>query len=82
MRKDFKIRTVIAALVMALLTQSAYAQQGQGQGLGNRKTSKQQASGNSAEDAANKKALDADYKNALKNIPAVTEKPDPWKSMR
>lgn len=34
------------------------------------------------EDVAKKKALDDDYKNALKNIPVPNEKPDPWKTMR
>ena len=78
MRKDFKIRTVVAVLAMALLTQAAYAQGSKTKGKGQ----SPQESSESKEDAAKKKTLDVDYKNALKNIPAATEKPDPWKSMR
>jgi hypothetical protein len=76
MRKDFKIGTVIAVLAFALLTQGAQAQGKGGKGK------RQQPSAQSAEDTAKKKALDADYNNALKTIPTATEKADPWKTMR
>lgn len=64
----------VAAIAMALLTPAAFAQS-----KGKRQ---QQQSANRAEDAAKKKALDADYKKALNSIPDATEKPDPWKTMR
>jgi hypothetical protein len=34
------------------------------------------------EDQAKKKVNEKAYEDALKNIPASSEKPDPWKSMR
>jgi hypothetical protein len=69
------MRVLIAALAIALLTVTAHAQ-GMGRG------SRQQKPVLKTEDLAKKKALDQDYKNALKNIPEVKEKPDPWKTMR
>ena len=65
----------MAALCIALLTGAAQAQ---GSGRGKR----QQQTEKKVEDTAKKKALDEDYKNALKTIPAPSEKPDPWKTMR
>jgi hypothetical protein len=65
----------MAVLAIALLTVAAHAQ-----GMG--KGKKQQQPAQKAEDLAQKKALDENYKNALKNIPEVKEKPDPWKTMR
>jgi hypothetical protein len=69
------MRTLIAVLAMALLTGAAHAQ---ATGKGRR----QQQPVQKTEDVAKKKALDEDYKNALKNIPVPNEKPDPWKTMR
>ena len=69
------MRVLIAALALALLTVTAHAQ---GMGRGPR----QQKPVQKTEDPAKKKALEQDYKNALKNIPEVKEKPDPWKTMR
>ena len=69
------MRVLIAALALALLTVTAHAQ---GMGRGPR----QQKPVQKTEDLAKKKALEQDYKNALKNIPEVKEKPDPWKTMR
>lgn len=69
------MRVLITALLIALLTVSAQAQ-GMGRG------SRQQKPAQKTEDLAKKKALEQDYKNALKNIPEVKEKPDPWKTMR
>lgn len=45
------------------------------------KRQQQQPAGN-AEEAAKKKALDADYKKALNSVPDAKEKEDPWKTMR
>ena len=69
------MRTVIAVLAIALLTVAAHAQ---GMGKGKRPQQPVQKT----EDLAKKKALEEEYKNALKNIPVPTEKPDPWKTMR
>ena len=69
------MRVLIAALVLALLTMTAHAQR-----MG--KGSRQQKPAQKTEDLAKKKALEQDYKNALKNIPEAKEKPDPWKTMR
>ena len=69
------MRVLIAALVLALLTVTVHAQ---GMGRGPR----QQKPPQKTEDLVKKKALEQDYKNALKNIPEVKEKPDPWKTMR
>lgn len=69
------MRVLMAALAIALLTVTAHAQ---GMGKGQR----QQKAVQKTEDLAKKKALDQDYKKALKNIPEVKEKPDPWKTMR
>ena len=69
------MRTFIAVLAIVLLTVSAHAQ---GMGRGHQKQKRAQK----VEDLAQKKALENDYKNALKNIPEVKEKPDPWKTMR
>ena len=69
------MRVLIAVLAIALLTVTAHAQ-GMGRGP------HQQKPVQKTEDLAKKKALEQDYKNALKNIPEVKEKPDPWKTMR
>jgi len=69
------MRVLIAALVLALLTLTAHAQ-GMGRGPPHKKPAQK------TEDLAKKKMLEQDYKNALKNIPEVKEKPDPWKTMR
>jgi len=69
------MRVLMAVLVLALLTVTAHAQ---GMGKGPR----QQKPVQKTEDLAKKKALEQDYKNALKNIPEVKEKSDPWKTMR
>ena len=69
------MRVLIAALVLALLTMTAHAQ-------GRGKRSRPQKPVQKTEDVAKKKALEQDYKNALKNIPEAKEKPDPWKTMR
>ena len=68
------LKLSIAAIAMALLALTAFAQ-----AKGKRP---QQQSATHAEDAAKKKALDADYKKALNSIPDATEKQDPWKTMR
>jgi hypothetical protein len=70
------MRIFIVVLAIAVLTLAAHAQ-GTGHG-GHQK----QAPAQKTEDLAKKKALEQDYKNALKNIPEVKEKPDPWKTMR
>lgn len=69
------MRTLIAALAIALLTVAAHAQ-----GMGRGKQRQQPAQ--KTEDVTKKKVLEEDYKNALKNIPVPTEKPDPWKTIR
>jgi hypothetical protein len=71
----FGMRALIAALVIALLTATVFAQ---GVGRGPRPQKPVQKT----EDLKKKKALEQDYKNALKSIPEVKEKPDPWKTMR
>jgi hypothetical protein len=69
------MRALIAALTIVMLTVTAHAQ---AMGRGPR----QQKPVQKTEDLNKKKALEQDYKNALKNIPEVKEKPDPWKTMR
>ena len=69
------MRVLIAVLVLALLTVTAHAQC-MGRGPQQKKPVQK------VEDLSKKKALEQDYKNALKNIPEVKEKPDPWKAMR
>lgn len=64
----------IVAIAMALLAPTAFAQT-----KGKRQ---QQQPATHEEDAAKKKALDADYKKALNSIPDAKEKQDPWKTMR
>ena len=71
----FDMRVLIAVLVLALLAVTAHAQ-GMGRGA------RQQKPVQKTEDLAKKKALEGEYRNALKNIPEVKEKPDPWKTMR
>jgi hypothetical protein len=71
----FDMRVLMAVLAIALLTVTAHAQ-GMGKGPPQRKPVQK------TEDLAKKKALEQDYKNALKNIPEVKDKPDPWKTMR
>jgi hypothetical protein len=65
---------VAAAIAMAVLASNQMAQ-------AKGKRQQQQPAAN-AEDAAKKKALDADYKRALNSVPDSTEKQDPWKTMR
>jgi hypothetical protein len=72
MRTLLKIAT--AAVAIALLAPAPFAQ-------AKGKRQQQQPAAN-AEDVAKKKALDADYKKALSSVPDVTEKQDPWKTMR
>ena len=69
------MRIFAAILAIALLTVAAHAQ---GMGKGKR----QEKPAQKTEDVAKKKALEEDYKNALKHIPESSEKPDPWKTMR
>lgn len=66
--------TVAAAITVALLASNQIAQ-------AKGKRQPQQPAAN-AEDAAKKKALDADYKRALDSVPDVKGKQDPWKTMR
>lgn len=67
------LKLSIAAIAMALLAPTAFAQS---------KGKRQQQPTTHEEDAAKKKALDADYKKALNSIPDAKEKQDPWKTMR
>jgi hypothetical protein len=71
MRTLLKVATAIA---VALLTSNQIA-------LAKGKRQQQQPAAN-AEDAAKKKALDADYKKALDSVPDAKGKEDPWKTMR
>ena len=68
---------LLAAIAMALLTLAASAQMvGSEKGKKHRDTQK-------TEDQAKKKKVDEKaYEDALKRIPASSEKSDPWKSMR
>ena len=74
-RKDYKMRTFITAMAIALLAAAAPAQ-------AIAKGKRQQQDAPKAEDQAKKKATEEAYKNALKSIPVSNEKPDPWKTMR
>ena len=74
-RKDYKMRTFITAMAIALLAAVAPAQ-------AIAKGKRQQQDAPKAEDQAKKKATEEAYKNALKSIPVSNEKPDPWKTMR
>lgn len=69
------MRTLITALAIAALAVTAPAQ-------AFAKGKRQQQDAPKAEDQAKKKAAEEAYKNALKNIPVSTEKPDPWKTLR
>ena len=73
--KDYKMRTFITAMPIALLAVAAPAQ-------AIAKGKRQQQDAPKAEDQAKKKATEEAYKNALKSIPVSNEKPDPWKTMR
>lgn len=73
MRTLLKITTA-AAIATALFAPTAFVQ-------AKGKRQQQQPAAN-AEDAAKKKALDADYKRALNSVPDSTEKQDPWKTIR
>ena len=67
---------LLAAIAVVLLTLAASAQMvGNEKGKRHRDTQK-------TEDQAKKKVNEKAYEDALKNIPASSEKPDPWKSMR
>jgi len=66
------MRILIAAAAIALMAVPAHAQ---GSGIGDRQPP--QKAGSKAP-----KADEQAYKDALKRIPATTEKPDPWKIMR
>ena len=66
------MRFFIAAMAFVLLTATTHAQ-GTGKG---------QKGELQKEDQAKKKVNEKAYEDALKNIPASSEKPDPWKSMR
>jgi hypothetical protein len=72
MRPFLKIATAAAAIALVAPVTIAQAKG---------KRQQQQPAAN-AEDVAKKKALDADYKKALNSVPDVTEKQDPWKTMR
>ena len=77
MRRELKIRTVIALVAIAFLTVSAHAQE-----MGMGKGKKHQQDTQKTEDKTKKKADEKTYKDALKSIPASSEKFDPWQSMR
>ncbi len=74
MRTSLKAGTFGAAIAIALLSYAPLAQ-----AKGKRQ---QQQPATSAEDAAKKKALDADYKKALGSVPDAPANQDPWKTMR
>ena len=75
-RRISKWSGLVAAVAMVLLTLAASAQMvGNEKGKRHRDTQK-------TEDQAKKKVNEKAYEDALKNIPASNEKPDPWKSMR
>jgi hypothetical protein len=65
---------VAATITMAVLASNQIAQ-------AKGKRQQQQPAAN-AEDAAKKKALDADYKRALDSVTDAKGKEDPWKTMR
>jgi hypothetical protein len=71
MRTSLKIATAVALALLA----SAPLAQAKGK-------KQQQPSTTSSEDAAKKKALDADYKRALNSVPDAPANQDPWKTMR
>jgi hypothetical protein len=71
------MRILIGAVVMALMTVSAHAQE-TGMGRGRR----HQQDAQKTQDKTKVKADEQAYKDALKRIPVSNEKPDPWKSMR
>ena len=77
MRRELKIRTVIALVAIAFLTVSAHAQE-----MGMVKGKKHQQDTQKTEDKTKKKADEKAYKDALKSIPISNEKLDPWISMR
>ena len=67
---------LVAAVAMALLTLAASAQMiGSEKGKNHRDTQQTQS-------PAKKKVNEKAYEDALKSIPASSEKSDPWKSMR
>jgi hypothetical protein len=76
MRTSLKAAATIAQILIAFAL-LATIQIAEAKG----KRQQQQPAAN-AEDAAKKKALDADYKKALNSVPDSTEKQDPWKAMR
>jgi hypothetical protein len=71
----YRMRTFIIAMAIASLAVTAPAE-------AIAKGKRQQQDAPNVEDKAKKKASEDAYKNALKNIPASNEKPDPWKTLR
>jgi len=71
------MKSVLAAIMIALLTVSAHAQS-----TGSRGGKRHQQDAQKSEDKGKKKVDEKAYQNALKSIPNSNEKPDPWKSMR
>ena len=71
------MRFFVAAAMIILLAASAQAQ-----GIAGRSKTVPRPPAAKKEDPVKKKADEKAYKDALKQIPEVTEKPDPWKTMR
>ncbi len=69
------MRSVISLLILASLTTGAMAQMGF-------KSNDKQPAPPPVNNAEEKKAAESAYQRALKVIPNVTEKPDPWKGAR
>jgi hypothetical protein len=72
------VRVFVAAAMIVLLTVAAQAQGG----VAGRGKNVPRQPATKSEDLAKKKADEKAYKDALKQIPETTEKPDPWKTMR
>lgn len=68
------MRVLIAVIALAFTILPAVAQMGGGKGHRHQETQKKQDTTVKADENA--------YKQALKNIPAPHDKPDPWKTMR
>ena len=75
---DLKLLTIFLLVGLAIgLSQAASAQMS-----GNEGGKRHQRSTQKTDAPKVNKANEKDYENALKRIPASTEKPDPWKTMR
>ena len=72
------MRILIAAVAIALMMVSAYAQAAYAQDMGKRKHQSTQKT----EDTRKMKADEQAYKEALKRIPNSTKKVDPWQDVR